>query len=229
MEKIYKILIVDDDVDMIELLKYNLEREGFDVKAVTDSQLAVDVAIDFMPDLIVLATMVPQKSGIEICKKLRLLPLFSATYIFFLTSTLDQYYHDQDIVFEAGGDDFIEKRVGLRVLTNKILTVLKENFVIRKGVSPLTFGDLVINRKSSAVYLKNQPISFSRQEFDLLFFFAQNPKKVITVDNLVSNIWGSDTFLVDLPVASYIKSISQKLKDGWISSVGLDEYRFNPH
>jgi two-component system, OmpR family, alkaline phosphatase synthesis response regulator PhoP len=229
MEKIYKILIVDNDVDMMELLKYNLEGEGFDVKAITDSQIAVDVAIDFNPDLIVLATMMPQKNGIEVCKTLRLLPLFSTTYIFFLTSTLDQYYQDQDIVFEAGGDDFIEKRVGLRALTNKILTVLKGDFVIRKGISPLTFGDLVINRKLSEVYFKNEPIDFSKPEFDLLFFFAQNPKKVITVDNLVSNIWGSDTFLQDLPVASYIKSVSRKLKDGWISSVGLDEYRFNPH
>jgi two-component system, OmpR family, alkaline phosphatase synthesis response regulator PhoP len=229
MEKKYKVLIVDDDVDMVELLKYNLEREDFDVQAVMDSQLAVDAAIDFMPDLIVLATMLPQNNGVEICKKLRLLPLFSTTYIFFLTSTLDQYYQEQDIVFEAGGDDFIEKRVGLRALTNKMLTVLKGDFVIRKGISPLTFGDLVINRKSSTVYFKNEPIDFSKPEFDLLFFFAQNPKKVITVDNLISNIWGSDTFLHDLPVTSYIKSVSRKLKDGWISPVGLGEYRFNPH
>jgi two-component system, OmpR family, alkaline phosphatase synthesis response regulator PhoP len=222
MGKAYRILAVDDDPDILELLDYNLGREGFKVKIIEDSKEALDASLEFQPDLIILDIMMPHPTGIEICKQLRDLPLFRDTYIFFLTARSEHYY--QDAAFDTGGDDFIEKIIGLRALTHKVVTVLKDDFVIRKSVAALVSGNLVINRKASSVYLKGVPINF-----DLLFFLAQNPQKIITVDNLVNNIWGSDVYSLTSSVEFYIESIARKLDNKWITQLGHGKYKFNPH
>jgi two-component system, OmpR family, alkaline phosphatase synthesis response regulator PhoP len=227
MGKAYRILAVDDDPDILELLDYNLGREGFKVKIIEDSKEALDASLEFQPDLIILDIMMPHPTGIEICKQLRDLPLFRDTYIFFLTARSEHYY--QDAAFDTGGDDFIEKIIGLRALTHKVVTVLKDDFVIRKSVAALVSGNLVINRKASSVYLKGVPINFSKPEFDLLFFLAQNPQKIITVDNLVNNIWGSDVYSLTSSVEFYIESIARKLDNKWITQLGHGKYKFNPH
>jgi two-component system, OmpR family, alkaline phosphatase synthesis response regulator PhoP len=161
MGKAYRILAVDDDPDILELLQYNLDREGFKVKVVEDSKEALEVSISFQPDLIILDIMMPHPTGIEVCKQLRSLPLFRDTYIFFLTARSEHYY--EDAAYDTGGDDFIEKIIGLRALTNKVVTVLKEDFVIRKSVASVVSGNLVINRRASSVYLRGVPINFSKQ------------------------------------------------------------------
>jgi two-component system alkaline phosphatase synthesis response regulator PhoP len=125
MKKQYRILAVDDDADILELLQYNLEMEGFIVKTVSDCKKALTEAIDFLPDLIILDIMMTPLSGIDICKQLRGLATFRYTYIFFLTARSEHYY--QDAALDTGGDDFIEKIIGLRALTNKVATVLKGN------------------------------------------------------------------------------------------------------
>jgi two-component system alkaline phosphatase synthesis response regulator PhoP len=144
MGRPYRILVVDDDLDILELLRYNLSREGFKIKVVENSHEAVDAAVSFRPDLIILDIMMPAPSGIEICKQLRSLPKFKDTYIFFLTARSEHYY--QDAALDTGGDDFIEKIVGLRALTKKVSTVLNDQFVIRKSVPSVIVGNLVIYR-----------------------------------------------------------------------------------
>ena len=115
------------------------------------------------------------------------MPRFKNTYIFFLTARSEHYY--QDAALDTGGDDFIEKIIGLRALTTKVVKVLKENFVIRKSDTSLVSGSLILYRKASLVYLKGITITFSKPEFELLFFFAQNPKKIISTESLISSIW----------------------------------------
>src|SRR5688572_27533888 len=117
-KKPFKILLVDDDYDILDLLKYNLEKEGYKVKTLHDSTGAVHVAKKFSPDLIILDIMMPHPNGIEICKELRGIKRFEDTYIFFLTAKSESYY--QQAALDTGGDDFIEKLIGLRALTNKV-------------------------------------------------------------------------------------------------------------
>lgn len=227
MAKAQRILAVDDDPDILELLDYNLAKEGFKVKTVEDSSEAVKTALSFKPDLIILDIMMPQLSGIEVCKQLRATSLFVTTPIFFLTAKSEHYY--EEAVFQTGGDDFIEKIIGLRALTHKVLTVLREDFVIRKSISKIDIGSFHLNRRSSIARIKGEEILLSRPELDLLFFFAQNSQKVIRTENLLSNIWGSDTYSIAKSLDTYVENLSKKLGGNWVRQVGVGKYKFNPH
>ena len=205
----FRVLVVDDDRDILELLEYNLEKEGFKVKSLEDSWQAIKVAKEFMPDLVILDIMMPHPNGIEICKELRSLKRFEETYIFFLTAKSETYY--RQAALDTGGDDFIEKVVGLRALTYKVKTVLKRRFVIRKSIPELKVGNMVISRKSSTVKIGDFEVALSKPEFELLFFFAQNPDKVISQESLLKNIWGSEIYLFDTSIEVYIQNLKAKL------------------
>jgi two-component system, OmpR family, alkaline phosphatase synthesis response regulator PhoP len=224
MKKPFRVLLVDDDLDILELLEYNLEKEGYKVKTLEDSNEAVSVAKDFSPDLIILDIMMPHPNGIEICKELRSMKRFAETYIFFLTAKSESYY--QQAALDTGGDDFIEKVVGLRALTYKVSTVLKRRFVIRKSIPELCVGNICINRKSNSVKIDGHEISLSKPEFELLFFFAQNPQKVISQENLLCNIWGSEIYLFDMSIDVYIQNLKMKLGLDVIQIMEDHRYRF---
>jgi len=221
-----RILLVDDDWDILELLAYNLEKEGFKVHALEQSCDAVKVAKEFNPDLIILDIMMPHPNGIEICRELRAMKRFEDTYIFFLTAKSESYY--EEAAFDTGGDDFVEKIIGLRALTYKVKTVLKRHFVIRKRVPELSVGGLIISRRSHSVRRGGREISLSKPEFELLFFLAQNPNKSISHQNLLCNIWGSEVYLFDSSVDVYIESLRQKIGAKFIQSTGDRRFRFDP-
>jgi two-component system alkaline phosphatase synthesis response regulator PhoP len=207
----FRVLVVDDDKDILDLLDYNLVKEGFKVKTLLDSYKAVNTAVDFHPNLIILDIMMPHPNGIEICRELRSMANFADTYIFFLTAKSESYY--QQAALDTGGDDFIEKVIGLRALTYKINSVLKKRFVIRKSITELKIGKLRIFRKSNTVKIDDHEIRLSKPEFELLFFFAQNPSKSISSDNILHNIWGSEIYLFDTSVEFYIDNLENKF--GW--------------
>jgi two-component system alkaline phosphatase synthesis response regulator PhoP len=215
---------VDDDQDILELLSYNLGKEGYDVLTLHESMSAMPVAKAFLPDLIILDIMMPGLNGIELCRKLRSKERFKHTYIFFLTARSENYY--QDAALNTGGDDYIEKIVGLKALTKRIGAVLKRNFKIHKSTALFKVGDLLINRRSCSVSLNGNEISLSKPEFDVLFFFAQNPTKTITIENLVQSIWGSDTYVADAHEEVYIQRLKRKLGDDIIFQKKKDHYLF---
>ncbi|HEY9005677.1 response regulator transcription factor [Ohtaekwangia sp.] len=224
-KKHFRVLVVDDDKDILELLEYNLEREGYTVKTIDESQDAVAVAKSFSPDLIILDIMMPHPNGIEICRELRSMKRFEDTYIFFLTAKSENYYHEAAL--DTGGDDYIEKVIGLRALTYKVTTVLKRKFVIRKSIAELKVGNLKIHRKSNSVHIGDDEITLSKPEFELLFFFAQNPSKVISHENLLQNIWGSEIYLFDTSIDVYIQNLKKKLGINLIQRTGDNHYRFD--
>lgn len=207
--KSFRILVVDDDHDILELLNYNLGKEGFKVKTLEDSKKAIATARDFKPDLIILDIMMPHPNGIEICRELRSMKRFEDTYIFFLTARSESYF--VQAALDTGGDDFIEKVIGLRALTYKVSSVLKKRYIIRKSVAELKLGAMKINRKARSVKMGEKEIVLSKPEFELLFFFAQNPGKMITLDTLLHNIWGSEIYLVDTSIDGYIQNLSKKI------------------
>lgn len=220
----HKILIVDDDKDILDLLKYNLEKDGYDVKVEKKSTSTLKTAGEFKPDLIILDIMMPKIDGIEVCRQLRALPEFKKTYIFFLTAKANREL--QSKALNTGGDDYIEKITGLRALTHKVKTVLKKDLVIRKGIEEINLGNLHIQRRTSSVRINNKEVVLPQFEFELLYFFAQNPKKIITSENLLHNIWGSDVYIFAKSVDAYIGNVCKKIGEGLISKVDEGKYKF---
>jgi len=224
-DKKHKILIVDDDKDILELLKYNLAKEGYDVYVEKRADKSLDRANKLRPDLIILDIMMPEINGLEICTMLRRNADFRDTFIFFLTAKSEK--HLQVEAFRRGGDDYIEKITGLRALTHKVGSVLKKDLVIRKWVPEITLKSMRIDRTKSAVIYNGKMIPLSKYEFELLFFFAQNPKKVITRDSILHNIWGSDIYLLAKSVDTYVNNICAKLGTSLIARVREDDYRLD--
>lgn len=219
----HKILIVDDDKDILDLLKYNLSREGYEVKTVRYSINALSAARSFKPDLIILDIMMPKIDGIQICESIRNEPEFKSTYIFFLSAKNERYLQLEAL--DKGGDDYIEKITGLRALTYKISAVLKKKLVIRKGVKHIDLGDLHIDRIRQSVFYRGKEVYLPQHEFELLYFLAQNPKKAIPTDSLLHNIWGSDVYLFAKSVDTYINNLRQKIGLKLIAKVNGNRYR----
>lgn len=209
MAKKYRVLVVDDDQDIVDLLKYVLEKDGFKVRTEVDSGRALKTATRFRPHLIILDIMMDGINGIDLCKELRSRPQFKDTYIFFLTANSERDV--QEIAIETGGDDLIEKVLGLRELSVKIKAVLLDKWAIHKYKSIIHIGDLLIDRKTGEVYTGNRKVILSRPEFDLLYFFAQNPKKRIHSKQLLQSLWGSHFFSVAQSLNNYLANLSKKL------------------
>ena len=221
-----RILVVDDDHDILVLLEYNLALEGFKVKTEDDSTHAVATCLEFDPDLIILDIMMPEINGIEVCKQIRSIRKFKDTFIFFLSAKSESYY--QEAALETGGDDYIEKIIGLRSLTGKIKTVLKRKLIIRKRIPEIQLGELHINRRTGSATVGKKQVPLSKPEFELLFFFAQNPKKIISSDHLLANVWGSDTFSIGSSIEVYIDMLIQKLNGQWLSKISEGKYCLSP-
>lgn len=205
--KTFRVLVVDDDKDILDLLEYNLRKEGFRVKILEDSTQTIAEAKTFDPHLIILDMMMPHCNGIDICRDLRTIQSFKEIYIFFLTALSD---HQQE-AYKAGADDYIEKLIGLRALTYKVNTVLRSKYVIRKRILHLKVGGLYLDRETNTVSTSERTFTLSQPEFELLFFLVQNNGKRITHKSLIHNIWGSETYLLDASLDNYIISLKKKL------------------
>jgi len=219
-----RVLVVDDDRDILELLKYNLWKEGYKVKVLEESSKAIKAAKSFSPDLIVLDLMMPHPNGIELCREFRKMKQFQKTYIFFLTAKSEPYY--QQAALDTGADDYIEKIMGLRSLTHKISAVLKKNYTIRKGVTEIEAGNLLLNRKKYSVQMGESQTVLSKPEFELLFFLAQNQGKVIYHKTLLQFLWGSEVYLSESSLELYMDSLEQKIGKGYLKREENNRYIF---
>lgn len=223
-DRALKILLVDDDKDLLDLLKYIFHKDGFQVKTVSKAQTALSVAVAFLPDLIVLDVSMPDGNGIDLCKQIRRIEALTDTFIFFLTARSANSSREKAL--EIGADDYIEKLSGLRILTNKVNAVLKNNFIIKNGVAGLASNELVVDKKARVVYLKEREMAISVPEFEILFFLMQNPNKIISRKNLIKIIWGSEVFVHDSSVKNYIENLQRKIGTKFIETVGSAQYRF---
>lgn len=223
-DKKFRILVVDDDCDILELLKYNLEKEDFKVKTISRSARTIATARKFEPDLIILDLVMPDVNGIELCRKLRATKRFQNTYIFFLTARHESYY--QSAAFNTGADDFIEKITGLRSLTHKVNAVLKRRFIIRKRIHEIRRGNVTIERASRSVNINGRRLLLNPAEFEVLFFMMQNAGKIVTLKTLINNIWGSETYLLDASADLYIRNLERKIGSGFIRKFQDQGYQF---
>jgi two-component system alkaline phosphatase synthesis response regulator PhoP len=221
---IYKILVVDDDPDIVELLKYNLSSEGYKVKSASNGIQAVSLAKEFIPDLTILDIMMPNMDGVETCRQIRSIPELANKFIIFLTARSEEY--SEIAAFEMGADDYITKPIKPRALISRINALFRREVKKDSGNSKISIGNLEIDRASYTVKLDNKKIILPKKEFELLFFLAQNPDQVFGRDNLLKNIWGSDVYVLARTVDVHIRKVREKIGDGFIITIKGVGYKF---
>ena len=220
----YKILVVDDDPDIVELLKYNLSSEGYKVKSASNGIQAVSLAREFIPDLTILDIMMPNMDGVETCRQIRSIPELANKFIIFLTARSEEY--SEIAAFEMGADDYITKPIQPRALISRINALFRREVKKDSGSSKISIGNLEIDRVSYTVKLDNKKIILPKKEFELLFFLAQNPDQVFGRDDLLKNIWGSDVYVLARTVDVHIRKVREKIGDGFIITIKGVGYKF---
>jgi two-component system, OmpR family, alkaline phosphatase synthesis response regulator PhoP len=220
-----KVLVVDDEEPILELLKYNLEKQGYDVKVASDGFIGVELAKRFHPDLVLLDIMMPKMDGVETCRQLRAIPELQNTFIVFLTARSEEY--SEVAAFDVGADDYITKPIKPRALMSRISALFRRDSKKKSTATQITVGSLTIDRTSYTIKLKGKEISLPKKEFELLFFLAQNPNKVFSRDDLLQNIWGSDVYVLARTVDVHIRKVREKIGDDYITTVKGVGYKFN--
>ena len=218
-----RVLVVDDDADILELLKYNLVKEGYEVKTAEDGLKAVELAKKFLPDLILLDIMMPQQDGVETCRQLREVPELANTHITFLTARAEEY--SEVAAFGVGADDYIIKPIKPRALMSRISALFRKEKK-DKSLPKIVSGDLTIDKSSYMVTQRDKEFTLPKKEFELLYFLAQNPNKVFSRDDLLHNIWGSDVYVLARTVDVHIRKVREKIGDGYITTVKGVGYKF---
>ncbi len=223
-----KILIVDDEQDIIEFIKYNLTKEGFETMSASDGVEGIRNAKLFKPDLILLDMMMPYKNGMETIKELRANPDFDNTVIIFLTAMSDEASEIKGL--EAGADDYIAKPIKTELLLTRVKAALRrantEKTSKDDSEDVLSFGDLDINRTKYSVFYKDKEIVLARKEFELLSLLASKPGRVFFRNEILQSIWGTDVIVGDRTIDVHIRKIRQKLELDVITTVKGVGYKF---
>lgn len=224
MKSSKKVLVVDDEVDILELLKYNLEKEDFSVEIASDGAMAVKKAASFIPDLVLLDIMMPGQDGVETCRQIREIPEMNDAYIIFLTARAEEY--SEVAAFDAGADDYIIKPIKPRALLSRLSALFRRENKKDKNVSKIEIDNLQIDRTSFTVTTNGETISLPKKEFELLYFLAKNPDKVFSREELLKNIWGTDVYVLARTVDVHIRKVREKIGEDFIKTVKGVGYKF---
>ncbi len=222
-KKEIKILLVDDEPDILEIIRYNLTSEGYQVETAENGLEAVAQAKLVRPHLIIMDVMMPLMDGIEACEKIRDIPELSETIITFLTARGEDY--SQMAGFEAGADDYITKPIKPKVLVSKVKALLrrfKEDEVTEK----LKLGNLTINREEYSVLLGKEELILPRKEFELLALLASKPGKVFKREDILESIWGNDVIVGGRTIDVHIRKLREKIGDDSFKTVKGVGYKF---
>ncbi|MFK7773879.1 MAG: response regulator transcription factor [Saprospiraceae bacterium] len=214
----FKILIVDDEEDILEFIKYNLEKENFQVSIANNGKEGLLKAEEENPDLIILDIMMPEMDGVEVCRLLRTKPNFDNTIITFLTARGEDY--SQIAAFDVGGDDYITKPIRPRVLISRIKALLRRK--LRTSVKPseniLKIKDLIIDEEKVTVQVNGKSIDLAKKEFELLSLLASRPGKVFTREEIFRKIWGNDVIVGNRTIDVHIRKIREKIGNDYIKT-----------
>jgi len=220
-----KVLIVDDEPDILELIEYNLKKEGYQVYTASNGQEAVAEARKVLPDLIILDIMMPKMDGIEACRVMRTMPEFKNTFMVFLTARSEEY--SEIAGFNVGADDYIAKPIKPRALVSRINAILRRNAQPDEPVeSKVEIADLVIDRESFLVYRHGQKIVLAKKEFELLYLLASKPGKVYTRDVILKSIWEDSVVVTNRTIDVHIRKLREKLGENYVSTVKGVGYKF---
>lgn len=218
-----KVLVVDDEEDILELLEYNLEKENFEVVKARNGKEAVDMAVQEVPDIILLDIMMPLMDGIQACQEIRKEPSLDDAYIIFLTARIEEY--SEIAGFSAGADDYLNKPIKPGALISRLKSVMKRKEKESEH-EELSFNNLVIDRKSFEVIYDEQKIHFARKEFELLYLLASQPGKVFSRNDILDSIWGNDVYVGDRTIDVHIRKIREKIDPALIKTIKGVGYKF---
>lgn len=219
-----KILLVDDEADVLDFMKYNLEKEGFWVYTAKDGIEAIQIAKKVHPVIIILDLMMPKLDGIETCRELRSLPEFKNTLISFLTARDEDY--SQIAGFEVGADDYITKPIKPRVFISRIRALLRR-LETNDTEAKVTVGDIVIDRERYMVVKRGQDISLPRKEFELMSLLVSKPGRVFKREEILSKVWGNDTIVGDRTIDVHIRKLREKIGDDYFKTIKGIGYKFD--
>jgi two-component system alkaline phosphatase synthesis response regulator PhoP len=221
-----KILLVDDEPDILEILSYNLSAEGYQISTASNGVEAVKKAKKHLPHLIIMDVMMPEMDGIEACEKIRILPQLKDTIITFLTARGEDY--SQVAGFEAGADDYITKPIKPKVLVSKIKSLLRrlndESSKVNSEV--VHIGDLTIDREAYKIISKGVEIVLPRKEFELLSLLASKPGKVFKRDEILDKVWGNEVVVGGRTIDVHIRKLREKIGDNSFKTIKGVGYKF---
>jgi two-component system, OmpR family, alkaline phosphatase synthesis response regulator PhoP len=222
MNKAGKILLADDEPDILEIVSYNLIAEGYEVICAKNGNQAIELAKEHLPSMIILDVMMPGKNGIEVCRILRSEPRFKETVIIFLSALGDERSEIRGL--ETGADDYITKPISPKVLTSKVNALFRR---VSKDENPvLQLGDLLINREKYNVTYKDRPVTLARKEFELLSLLASKPGKVFLRNEILEKVWGTEVIVGDRTIDVHVRKIRQKIGVDCIATVKGVGYKF---
>ncbi len=225
----YKILLVDDEKDILEFISYNLKKEGYEVLTARNGRDGIEMARKYLPQLILLDVMMPEMDGIETCEEIRELRGLENTVIAFLTARGEDY--SQIAGFEAGGDDYIIKPIKPKVLISRIRALLKRyEFTSSTTVesAELLIGseDLVLDRERFLVLKQDEELTLPRKEFELLALLISRPDKVYTREEIFHNVWGDDVVVGNRTIDVHIRKLREKIGEEHIKTIKGVGYKF---
>jgi two-component system alkaline phosphatase synthesis response regulator PhoP len=221
-----RILLVDDDPDVIEIIRFNLHQEGYSISTASDGEKAIEEADREVPHLIIMDVMMPNMDGIEACGLLRKDPRFKETIIMFLTARGEDY--SQVAAFDAGADDYVTKPVKPKILVSKVKALLRRLRDEDKNEEKLQIGKLIIDREEYQVTFDGKVFSLPRKEFELLFLLASKPGKVIKREKIMEIVWGSEVVVGDRTIDVHIRKLREKIGDKYFKTVKGVGYKFVP-
>jgi two-component system alkaline phosphatase synthesis response regulator PhoP len=225
----YKILLVDDEIDILDFLSYNLKKAGYTVFTANNGKDAVKLAKQYIPHLIILDVMMPEMDGIETCEEIRKQPALNNTVVAFLTARSEDY--SQIAGFEAGADDYIAKPIKPKVLVSRVSALLKrfgktEEVPENLESSIIRMGNLVIDKEKYTVINNGEELSLPRKEFSLLLLLISKPEKVFTREEIYSAIWGDSIVVGDRTIDVHIRKLREKIGEDYIRTVKGVGYKF---
>jgi two-component system alkaline phosphatase synthesis response regulator PhoP len=216
------ILIIDDEEDIRELLKYNLKKEGYLVEVAENGEIGLALMKELKPDLIILDVMMPGMDGIEVCDAIRSTPGFNQTLICFLTARNEDY--SQIAGLDAGADDYVAKPVRPKVLISRINALLRREGML--AVEEPSNQDLVINREKYVIEKNGETIHLPRKEFELLALLASRPDYVFERDVILEKVWGSEIIVGDRTIDVHVRKLREKIGDDYIKTIKGIGYKF---
>ncbi len=221
----YKILLVDDEEDIVEFLSYNLVKEGFNVVTAKDGIEAIQIAKKESPDLIIMDVMMPRMDGMTAVQEIRKMPAFAETIIVFLTARAEDY--SQIAGFEAGADDYVSKPVKPKVLMSRINAMLRRASKKENPNTAIEVGDLIIDPERFIVIKEGEELALPNKEFKILALLAGTPNKVFSREDIFSKVWGNDVIVGDRTIDVHVRKIREKIGLDNIKTIKGVGYKFS--
>jgi two-component system alkaline phosphatase synthesis response regulator PhoP len=223
-KKNIKVLLVDDEPDILEIVGYNLSQEGYQIFKANNGKEAIRMAKKELPHLIIIDVMMPEMDGIEACENIRKIPELHSVIITFLTARNEDY--SQVAAFDAGADDYIAKPIKPKLLVSKVKALLRRLKEEKQDSETLNVGGIIINREEYKIVKDEKEIILPRKEFELFYLLASRPGKVFKRDEILDKVWGNEVIVGGRTIDVHIRKLREKIGDDFFKTIKGVGYKF---